>query len=136
MIKNKLLILMIANVIFLSACVDKEKGKLDNRVYDFWKFKIESRFDKAYEFLSPGWRSNEPVESYSLRVSKSKVKWLEAKVDKKDCKQKDYCIVTVLIKYSFRPKHAKKAMIVESPVKENWLLKNNTWYLVPKQANK
>ena len=123
-------------MVLLSACVDKEKGKLENRVLDFWKYKIEKRFDKAYDFLSPGWRTTESVESYALRVGKSKIKWISAKVDKKSCKQKDYCIVTVLITYSFKPKHAKKEMVVESPIKENWLLKNNTWYQLPKDANK
>lgn len=120
----------------LSACVDKEKGKLNNRAIDFWKFKIEKRFDKAYEFLSPGWRSGESKESYVLRMGQSKIKWTDVKVAKKTCSQKDLCQLLLEITYLYKFKGAvSEKMEITTQVSENWLLKDNNWYHVPIKKN-
>ena len=47
--KLKLALLIISTAIFLIACEDQEKNKLDNRVIDYWNLKINKsqKFNKS-----------------------------------------------------------------------------------------
>jgi len=130
--KIKLLLISIGLAIFLVACGDQEKGKLNNRVVDFWNFKINKNFKNAYPFLSPGWRKSESIETYTLRKLQSKVNWLTVSVKSKKCKTKSLCKVEVSIKYEYRFSGAtKQLMVIESAIFENWIMKDNTWYYLP-----
>ena len=120
----------------LIACVDKEKNKLDNRVADYWKYKINKEFDKTYEFLSPGWKASEELNIYQQRMIASKVNWTEAKLNKKECEQVNFCTVYSDIEYEFNLKASgNNLMKVPTIVSEKWILKDNTWYLVPEKKN-
>ena len=87
---NKLkLLIAILPITFLTASIDQEKNKLDNRVLDYWNYKIDKNFKDAYEFVSPGWKQNEDVISFEQRMNTSSVNWTDAKINKKECSQKD-----------------------------------------------
>ncbi|HPI95728.1 MAG TPA: hypothetical protein PK055_08050 [Gammaproteobacteria bacterium] len=125
-------LLLISTILLLSACTDKEKGKLDNRVKDYWTAKINKDFKTAYQFLSPGWRKNEAETAYIKRMGFSKVKWLEANNVKKICSKESVCKVLVDIKYEYTFKGVGGEKIeVESTQEENWIMKENVWYNVP-----
>lgn len=122
----------IAFVAVLSSCTDSEKNKLDNRVLDYWNFKINKNFEAAYDFLSPGWKSNEDKEAYSRRMGNSRVEWKGVKLIDKECSETYLCSVSVEIKYEYMFGDTKGAkMIVPSTLKENWLMHENMWYYVP-----
>ena len=134
---NKLkLTYMVLPFVLLTGCMDSEKNKLDNRVADFWGHKINKEFDKAYEFLSPGWKSGEGKESYVRRMNNSKIKWLNMKLKEKTCKEKDLCTVISEIEYEYQFKGALSTnVIVPSDVKEKWIMIDNIWYQVPIKSN-
>ncbi len=118
----------------LSACQDPEKGKLDNRVIDYWNLKINKDYKKSYQFLSPGWRSNEAELPYMQRMLMTRVKWLSVKLIDKVCTQKDLCEVKIEMEYEyqFRGSFGDK-MKVSAEIKENWIMRNNIWYTVPSE---
>ena len=129
--KIKLICLTLITSILLISC-NNEKNKLDNRVQDYWNYKIAHDFSKAYEFLSPGWKANEKVESFQRRMAMSSVKWINARVIEKKCSQTYLCEVKVGIEYEYRFKRAmNKVMKLETSLKENWIMKNNIWYNIP-----
>lgn len=116
----------------MSACEKDESGKLDNRVVDFWNFKIDRNFAEAYDFLSPGWKSNENQESFIRRMSISAVKWTSVKLLSKKCRQKDLCVIKVEIGYEYQFRGAvSEKMQVETTLAENWIMKDNIWYNIP-----
>jgi len=130
--KIKLTILLITTAVLLTACQDKEAGKLDNRVLAFWNFKISKDFKSAYQFLSPGWKINEKESVYTLRMGMSKVKWIDAKIKDKECKQTDLCIVRMTIDYEYQFKGVtSEKMVVSTTLSENWIMKDNVWYNLP-----
>jgi hypothetical protein len=129
--KIKAIILIAAVSLLMTACEDQEKNKLDNRVVDYWKYKVDRNFKEAYKFLSPGWRANESEIAYAQRMSQSAIKWTGIKLKEKKCTQKDLCEVTVIISYEYKFSAVGKTMNVESDLHENWILKNNTWYHLP-----
>ncbi|MCF6318800.1 MAG: hypothetical protein L3J83_05925 [Proteobacteria bacterium] len=130
--KLKSTLLILSTAMLLSACQDSEKGKLDNRVIDYWNFKINKDFKRAYGFLSPGWKSNEGELSYIHRMNGSKVKWTSVSIADKNCKQAGICEIKVNIEYEYQFKGAfANKITVPSTVIENWIMKNNIWYHVP-----
>jgi hypothetical protein len=130
--KIKLTIVLMTTILLLTACDDKESGKLENRVLDFWNLKIEKDFKTAYQFLSPGWKSTESELSYASRMSMSRANWLNVHIKSKKCSQTDLCEVNVEIEYEFRFRGVGgKDMIVKTDLTENWIMKNNIWYHVP-----
>ncbi|MFK5855707.1 MAG: hypothetical protein QM503_06215 [Bacteroidota bacterium] len=132
------LTIVLTMLFFMSACVDKEKNKLDNRVIDFWHHKINKNFDKAYDFLSPGWKSNESKDSYQVRLKQSQIKWLSSKIKEKTCSETYLCTVTLDIEYEFIFKGTMTGskIVVPSQVTEKWLMKDNIWYFVPSEQAK
>lgn len=129
--KIKLTMLLITTALFLTACQDKEAGKLDNRVLAYWNFKINKDFKSAYQYLSPGWKSGEREEAYIRRMSQSTVDWLDAKLIDKKCSEKDLCELTIEITYEYMFQGVMgKKMKVDSRSKENWIMIDNTWYNV------
>lgn len=130
--KFKLFTLALSTILLLSACQDTKKGKLDNRVLDYWHAKINRDFKTAYQFLSPGWKSNESEEAYIRRMNQVRIKWLGVKINNKKCSQENLCSLIVGISYEYRFKGVGgKKMTVDSSVKENWIMKDNVWYHVP-----
>ncbi len=130
--KVKIALLIVAVSLVMTACEDQEKNKLDNRVRDSWKNKIEKNYKEAYKFLSPGWRTTENENAFIQRMNMAKIKWLNAKIKNKICTQKDVCEVELLIdyEYQFKGSFADK-LAVTTAVKENWIMKDNKWYHVP-----
>ena len=130
--KLKLTLLLITATLLLTACQDKEAGKLDNRVVTYWNYKINKDFNNAYKFLSPGWKKNESESQYNQRLMDSKVDWISVKLIDKKCKQNNLCQVNLAIEYeySFRGSFGDKIK-VPSTVAENWIMKDNVWYNVP-----
>lgn len=130
--KIKIISIIFITSVWMTACVDQEKNKLDNRVLDFWHAKINKDFKKAYEFLSPGWKVNESKQAYIQRMTASKIKWLSVKINKKICHEVDVCQVKIMLEYEYQFRGAfSEKIIVPSELNENWIMDSNTWYIVP-----
>ena len=123
---------LILLVSLLTGCVDTEKNKLDNRVLEYWNHKINKEYQAAYEYLSPGWKSNEDMESYDRRMKSSRVEWKSVKLLGKECSETYLCTVTVEIEYEYMFKeNMGKKVLMPSSLKENWLMQDNVWFHVP-----
>lgn len=132
MIKIKQINLLLVITLFITACVDTEKNKLDNRAEAYWQHKINKEFKEAYGFLSPGWKKTEPQFSYEQRMLISKANWVNSKLGKKQCSQPDLCVVTMQIEYEYKFKSSgSNKILVPSTVKETWIMKGNVWYHLP-----
>jgi hypothetical protein len=133
--KIKTISLICVTLVWMTACVDKEKNKLDNRVIDFWNAKINKDFKKAYQFLSPGWKMNEDEKSYIQRMAASKIKWLNVDINDKKCREEDLCQISLTIEYEYQFRGAFSEKIkVPTNLEENWIMEDNTWYFVPEET--
>ncbi len=133
--KIKLAFLIMAVTILMTACEDQEKNKLDNRVIDYWKLKIDKNFKEAYKFLSPGWRLNESELAYVTRMNGAAVKWVDASIKSKTCSETYLCEIILTIKYEYKFQGAMSNTIeIETDIVESWLMKDNIWYNVPNEV--
>lgn len=132
--KSKIIILAVLASQMLFSCSDREKGKLDNRVKDYWTARIKGDYKLAYQFLSPGWKQHETETAYINRMNSARVKWLDFELKEKKCKKSDICEVKVKIKYEYEFVGSGAGKITVDPeINENWIMKNNIWYNVPKK---
>lgn len=123
-------------VLFTITACNQEKNTLDNRVMDYWSHKINRDFDKAYEFLSPGWKGKEDKDKYARRINKSVVNWLSINIKEKQCSEAYLCTVISEIEYDYNFRGAvNEKMKVKSDIKERWIMKDNVWYHVPIKVN-
>jgi hypothetical protein len=130
--KIKSIILLMASTMLLTACQDKEDGKLDNRVLAYWNFKINKDFKSAYEYLSPGWKKNENIDGYVIKMYSGKINWTGVKIIDKQCEKVNVCSVKVEITYEYQFKGAANNKIeVSTVLTENWIMKDNVWYNLP-----
>ena len=135
MIKLKLLAIALISLQF-TACIDTEKNKLENRATAYWDYKVKKDFKKAYEFLTPGWKKTESMQSYERRFLNSKVNWTKSAFNNKKCSKPDLCRVTMAINYEFMFKSASnKLMKMDDFITDTWVLKDNIWYVLPIKKN-
>ncbi len=131
--KIKTLALIIITSITLTACVNDESGKLDNRVKAYWDAKVKKDFKTAYTFLTPGWKKTESEQSYIIRMSGIAINWLSTRIDSKTCAKPDVCKVKVVISFVYRFPTGGGSIESESKTNENWLMIDNVWYILPKK---
>ncbi len=134
--KIKAILLILSVSLLITACEDQEKNKLDNRVTDYWNYKISHDYKQSYQFLSPGWRQTETLQAYVARMRISSIKWLDAKIIRKECSEKYLCTIVTELQYEYQFKGAMSSTIqVTTELKEKWLMKDNIWYKVPDSLN-
>jgi len=133
--KTKLILLILGTLFLLTACEDSEKGKLDNRINAYWQHKINKEYGKAYEFTTPGYRKLVNKEDYILKFSNNNIEWVGSKLKNKKCEKKEVCTAILMVTYKYNMKlgmAGSEDVRVDTELKERWLIKDNTWYIVQK----
>lgn len=131
---NKIYFFAAAAVLaLLSACGGPPKDDptaVRDRAIERWNLLIAGKADKAYEFLSPGYRQTVKQEDYQHKVAAGVVKWqsvapIEAKCDG------ETCLVRLMIKSTLNLPQAAHEAKLETPIKENWVKVSGEWYFLP-----
>jgi hypothetical protein len=115
----------------LCACTDKANpDNVDQRAVERWKFLSAHQAEKAYDYLSPGFRSTQTREAYAGSMNNRPVQWKGAKFKSKEC-DADRCKVQVDVTYSVTMPSVGKAIDSTSTQSETWLLVEGDWYFLP-----
>src|SRR5688572_22783391 len=62
----------------LAGCVDKANpDTIDTRAVERWNYLIAHQAEKAYDYLSPGFRSTQTREVYASSMNSRPVQWKE-----------------------------------------------------------
>lgn len=124
---------VVALLLVLGGCADKASpDNVDRRAVERWNYLIEHKAEKAYDYLSPGFRATQDRDSYAASMNKRPVQWKEVKFNRKEC-DADRCKVDVDITYSV-PLAALsgKSSAVSTVQSETWILVKGEWYYLPK----
>ena len=115
-------------------CAKKDPTELvRQRAVERWDLLAERHAVKAYDYLSPGYRSTHTLEQYVAYVATARVQWKSAKVDSVQCGEEEVCtakltVVTVLPGAVMqRPSDMEYA----APVVEKWVRSDGQWYFLP-----
>ncbi len=105
---------------------------LESRAVERWNLLIASKFEEAYQFLSPGVRSTKTAQTYAAELAGRPVRWLTVKYHGKDCASENSCAVTVEVDYEVKLVSAGVGKVqVPGYIVENWIRLNGNWYFVP-----
>jgi hypothetical protein len=120
----------------LAGCSAGIKGEdnsvLRERAVQRWDYLIAHQAEKAYDFLSPGYRETKPREEYAHEMNSRGVRWSKATFASQQC-DADVCHVHVNIDYEIK-------LGATGPAKstgfltETWVRVNGKWYFLPEQV--
>ena len=108
---------------------------LKQRALQRWNDLINKHADKAYEYLTPGYRNTVSQEQYANAMENRPLTWKSARVNKLECEQPDNCTVYMIVDYSMHMPGAGVGDVKGfAPLKETWLRLRNQWYYLPREG--
>lgn len=116
----------------LAGCHKDPAEAVRQRAGERWDLLASHQAVKAYDYLSPGYRSTHTLEQYIAFVATASVRWKSAKVDSVQCED-EVCKVKLTV-ISIIPGSAVKRptdLEFSSPVEEKWISGEGQWYLLP-----
>jgi hypothetical protein len=114
-----------------STAVRKDEGSgVEARALQRWNFLIAHEAEKAYDYLSPGFRQTITREKYAEQKNDVAVRWKAARVSSHSC-EADSCTVTVLIDTQVPMPGIGKAQQATLPTEEHWIKVDRAWYYLP-----
>ncbi|MEO5623327.1 MAG: hypothetical protein ABIO74_03785 [Dokdonella sp.] len=117
----------------LTGCADKANpNNVDRRSVERWNFLIAHQAEKAYDYLTPGFRATQTRETYATTMNNRPLQWKSAKFNHKECEE-DRCTVTLDVAYAMRMGGGPVGTINSSSSQsETWIRLNGDWYFLPK----
>jgi hypothetical protein len=109
---------------------DSAAGALEARAVARWEYLIAGDLAKAYDFLSPGYRSTRPLENYTAGARAAALNWKSVKWVKSDCVSSDSCTAELILSYSVKMAGAGDAEGFRH-LEEAWVQLDGVWYHVP-----
>jgi hypothetical protein len=114
----------------LSGCSSPPpEEEVGQRALERWQALIKRDMDKAYGYLSPGYRAVNSLKLYRAGIGNA-VQWKEATLKNVSCADKT-CEVTINIRYQYVARVAGKYE-GEKPIKEKWTQVDGKWWFLPK----
>lgn len=127
--------LMLVILLGLTACAsmqpDTDEQTVIKRVKAHQQALLENDLEKAYEFLSPGYRKTHTYKDY-LGTKGSTVKRISSEIDKVECDE-DACSVFIVLYYKYQGIAGFHTKPEDPPVsrinKERWIKVDGTWWM-------
>jgi hypothetical protein len=116
----------------LAGCADKANpDTVDTRSVERWNYLIAHQAEKAYDYLTPGFRTTQTREDYAAAMNSRPVQWKEARFKSKEC-DAERCKVVVDVDYSIiMPGAGGKPVEGTRAQTESWLLVDGAWFFLP-----
>jgi len=123
-----------ALAVLLSGCVDKASpDNVDKRAVERWNYLIAHQAEKAYDYLTPGFRSTITREDYAGAMNNRPVQWSSAEFKSKECDQ-ERCLAQVDVTYSVTmPGTGGKPVTGTRTQQETWLFVDGEWFFLPSE---
>ncbi len=120
-----------AVLLTLAGCANKANpDNVDRRSVERWNYLIAHEAEKAYDYLTPGYRTTKTRDAYAIAMNGRPVQWKAAKFMGKKC-DADRCKVAVDVTYSMNMPALHKTTEATSTQSETWILVNGEWYFFP-----
>lgn len=98
-----------------------------------WQLLIAGRLGEAYDYLTPGARSEMTREEYVENYTGRPVRWRAAEVESVECEDENVCMARVMLTIET---HMQMVGAVKTPahVRETWLRVDGDWFRLPNPA--
>ncbi|MGN6520640.1 MAG: hypothetical protein ACTHK2_14570 [Dokdonella sp.] len=120
-------------LVALAGCTDKANpDNVDRRAVERWNFLAAHEAEKAYDYLTPGFRATQTREAYAAAMNNRPVQWKGGKFKEKTC-EAERCKVQIDVTYSVAaPGMGGRMMESTSTQSETWIYSQGDWYFLPK----
>jgi hypothetical protein len=116
----------------LAGCVDKANpDTIDTRAVERWNYLIAHQAEKAYDYLSPGFRTTQDLDTYASAMNSRPVQWKAVTFKDKEC-DVERCKVHLDVTYSLIMPGTGGAPVEGTRTQtETWLLVDGEWFFLP-----
>lgn len=105
--------------------------EVEKRAQQRWSLLVDKKAEKAYDYLTPGYRKSMSREDYASLKNNVAMTWKAVKVNSSTCEQ-DTCEVLLTIDYDVAmPGGAGGRMTTFAPLREKWVRLGGEWYFLP-----
>ena len=117
----------------LTACTPVKKDDsavVEQRATERWNLLIAHQAEKAYDYLTPGYRLTMPRDKYATRMNDTAVRWKGAHFGSSKC-EADTCTVTMMVDVQIQMPGIGTPQTAAMPVEEHWIKADKVWYFLP-----
>ena len=107
---------------------------IQQKSVDRWNFLIAHQAEKAYDYLSPGYRSTKTREAYAKEMNDRPIRWTKASFTGQQC-EGDTCKVRLIVNYTVRLPAMTQNTNAFAPLVETWIKADGRWYYLPDALN-
>ena len=128
----------VAALLALSGCMSgggvkqEDDSVLRARAVERWDMLIARKADKAWDYLSPGYRETKPRDAYAEEMNNRGIRWSKVTFGSQEC-DADTCKVRLLVNYNVNLGGLAGTVGSTGPVVETWIKVKGRWYFLPEQ---
>lgn len=108
----------------------ESESVLKTRAVERWDLLIARKAEKAWDFLSPGFRETKTRAAYAEEMNGRGIRWSKVSYASQEC-DADTCKVRLLVDYNLNLGGPAGTVKSASPVVETWIKVKGRWYFLP-----
>ena len=109
---------------------DESTDVIQQKAIERWNFLIAHQAEKAYDYLSPGYRATKSRDAYAKEMNERGIRWSKVTFSNQQC-DADACKVHLIVDYKLKMPGATGTVGSFSPLTETWLKTDGHWYYLP-----
>jgi hypothetical protein len=109
---------------------DESADVIQQKSVERWNFLIAHQADKAYDYLSPGYRATKAREAYATEMNGRGLRWTKVTYGDQTC-EADTCKVNLTVDYKLKMPGASGTVSSFGPLTETWIKVDGRWYYLP-----
>jgi hypothetical protein len=107
-----------------------DSSVLRTRATERWDLLIGHKAEKAWDYLTPGYRETKTREQYAEEMNNRPVVWTKVTYGSQDC-DADTCKVHLVVDYKINMGGMAGTVKSIAPLVETWIRVKGTWYYLP-----
>ena len=104
---------------------------VNKRSIERWEFLIAHKADKAYDYLSPGFKATKKREDYAKEMRDRPVEWQKVLPYSQVCDKPDVCVVNIQVDVNVKMPGVGQKVSSVGYVTETWIRSHGQWYFLP-----
>ncbi len=106
----------------------------ENRALERWNLLIAHKAEKAYDYLSPGFRATKTRDEYAREMNERPVQWKKVLPYREVCDKPDVCVIDLQVDAGVKLPGVSNMVSTVGFVTETWIRSHGKWYFLPEAA--
>ena len=116
----------------MTAVKNEDSSVIRARAVERWNFLIARHAEKAYDYLTPGYRATKTREAYAQEMNHRGIRWSKVGFGSQQC-EVDVCHVHLTVDYRVNLGGPAGDTKTTGFVAETWIKAAGRWYFLPEQ---